>query len=149
MLNYWKWMQQHYNHMIMYSNSPTLVVIYTYYIGSCKFDYHTITTMTAPTREGGYLMRYIVNELYHYFFYGYIMIALHFSLFRCTDIVKYYLIVPLKRDHPSYQTTIQMHWYSKILLNCPPQERPPLLSLSWGERLSSIFLYQWIWIVVW
>ena len=47
-----------------YSNSPTLVVIYTYYIGSCKFDYHMITTMTAPTREGGY----IVNELYHYFF---------------------------------------------------------------------------------
>jgi hypothetical protein len=50
-----------------YSNSLTLVEIDTYYIGSCKFDYHTITTMTAPTR-GGYLMRYIVNELYHYFF---------------------------------------------------------------------------------
>ena len=27
----------------------TLVVIVTYYIGSWKSNYHTITTMTAPT----------------------------------------------------------------------------------------------------
>ena len=25
--------------------------------------------------------------------------------FRCTEIVKYYYIVPLKRDHPSYKAT--------------------------------------------
>ena len=32
--------------------------------------------------------------------------------------------------HPSYKAIYHMHWDSKDLLNCPPQERPPLL---WGH----------------
>jgi hypothetical protein len=41
--------------------------------------------------------------------------------FRCTEIVKYYLVVPLKRDHPSYEARFQMHRDSKIQLSCPSQ----------------------------
>ena len=48
--------------------------------------------------------------------------------FKCTEIVNFYWIAPLKRDHHSYHARCQMHWGSKFLLNCPPQKRPPLLS---------------------
>jgi hypothetical protein len=53
--------------------------------------------------------------------------------FQWYEIVKYYEIVPFKKGHPSYkaipsyQARFQMHWDSKILLICPPQERPLLL----------------------
>jgi hypothetical protein len=29
--------------------------------------------------------------------------------FRCTEMVKYYFIFPLKRDHSSYKATFSMH----------------------------------------
>jgi hypothetical protein len=79
---------------------------------------------------------------------------------RCTEIVKYLLIIslnrghpsyqarcqmdwdskilinfPLKRGHPSYEVRFQMHWESKILINYLPQERPPL---NLGNHLASV-----------
>jgi hypothetical protein len=40
--------------------------------------------------------------------------------FKCPEIVKYILIISLKRGHPSYKTRFQMPWDSKILINYPP-----------------------------
>jgi hypothetical protein len=34
----------------------------------------------------------------------------------------------LTKYHPYYQVKIKMKWDCKILVNCPSQERPPLLS---------------------
>ena len=36
-----------------------------------------------------------------------------------------YKTTPTK-GHPSYKARLEMHWYREILLNCTPQERPPL-----------------------
>ena len=36
-----------------------------------------------------------------------------------------YISPPPTKGHPSYQTRFQIHQDSKILVNCPPQERPP------------------------
>ena len=38
--------------MLSYVNKTTLMVIVTDYIGSCKSNYYTITTMTARVKLG-------------------------------------------------------------------------------------------------
>jgi hypothetical protein len=44
----------------------TLVVISTDCIGSCKSNYHTITTMTAPELFGRWTDYQIILAIYHY-----------------------------------------------------------------------------------
>ena len=52
--------------------------------------------------------------------------------FRCTEIVKYYLVVPLKRDHPSYH--LQKWW---------PNKRGVTIVLKHFNEIQHFFVVVW------
>jgi ankyrin repeat protein len=43
------------------------------------------------------------------------------------DVVQYLITKGIYKGHPSYQIRYQMHRDSQMLVNLPPQDRPPLL----------------------
>ena len=49
---------------------------------------------------------------------------------------------PLTKCHSSYQTRFQMHWDSKILVNCHPQERLPLVRQFFHCRRGGLITFQ-------